>query len=96
MNKLKLTTSKNSPMDFTDGVQKVSKGEKTMFDYRNQPNAHSDAKQNRSMPKNTALAQAYVPEQLFQALYSPEKALTQGTAFQELDMPYNKPGHTRR
>jgi hypothetical protein len=48
------------------------------------------------MTKNTVLAQAYVPEQIFQDLYAPEKALMQGTIFQELDMPYNKPGHTRR
>jgi hypothetical protein len=67
-----------------------------MFEYRNQPDAAADAQKNRPMPKNTVLAQAYVPEQLFQNLYPPEKALMQGTAFQELDMPYNKPGHTRR
>jgi hypothetical protein len=67
-----------------------------MFDYRNQPNTPTEAKKTRPMPQNTVLAQAYVPEQVFQNLYAPEKALMQGTIFQELDMPYNKPGHTRR
>ncbi|MDR2091282.1 MAG: spore coat associated protein CotJA [Clostridiales bacterium] len=67
-----------------------------MFDYRNQPETPQDSKQNRPLPKNTVLAQAYVPEQAFRNLYHPEKALMQGTLFQELDMPYNKPGHTRR
>ncbi|MDR2046617.1 MAG: spore coat associated protein CotJA [Clostridiales bacterium] len=70
-----------------------------MFNYRNTPNAPNapaDSAQARSMPAKTNLAQAYVPEQVFQSLYAPEKALMQGTLFQELDMPYNKPGHTRR
>ncbi|MDR1939419.1 MAG: spore coat associated protein CotJA [Clostridiales bacterium] len=70
-----------------------------MFDYRNQPmtpESPSESKRRRPIPQKTALAQAYVPEQEFEDLYPPEQALNQGTAFRQLDMPYNKPGHTRR
>ncbi|MDR3263177.1 MAG: spore coat associated protein CotJA [Clostridiales bacterium] len=61
-----------------------------MFDYRNTSNKPQDANQIRPLPQKTALAQAYVPEQLFRSLYSPEQAALQGTVFQELDMPYNR------
>ena len=36
------------------------------------------------------LAQAYVPPQNFEALYSQERALCAGTIFEQLDMPYKK------
>ncbi len=36
------------------------------------------------------LAQAYVPFQNFEALYTPQQALCAGTVFEQLDMPYKK------
>ncbi|MDR3293267.1 MAG: spore coat associated protein CotJA [Clostridiales bacterium] len=52
-----------------------------MFEYRKPNGAAGGAMPNRPMPQKTALAQAYVPEQKFEALYSPDKALMQGTFF---------------
>ena len=34
------------------------------------------------------LAMAYVPMQIWRMVFSPEKALEQGTIFQELDLPF--------
>lgn len=39
-------------------------------------------------PAQTPLAMAYVPMQLFDQLYSEDKALEAGTAFPELDKPF--------
>ncbi|MBQ4049153.1 MAG: spore coat associated protein CotJA [Clostridia bacterium] len=36
------------------------------------------------------LAQAYVPPQRFEALFSPQQALCAGTIFEQLEMPYKK------
>ena len=38
--------------------------------------------------ENMVLAMAYVPDQIFRALYSPHDAIARGTLFEELDLPY--------
>jgi len=40
------------------------------------------------LPENPVEAMAYVPFQQFQTVYSPEKALSSGTLFPELDKPF--------
>ncbi|HRR77944.1 MAG: spore coat associated protein CotJA [Ruminococcus sp.] len=39
-------------------------------------------------PENTPLAMAYVPYQQWGDVYDDDKALTQGTLFPELDLPF--------
>ncbi len=41
------------------------------------------------LPKDTALAMAYVPFQNADKLYSPEQALRMGTLFPELNLPFD-------
>ena len=45
---------------------------------------------NNCVMEKIGLAQAYVPFQRFSTLYSQEEALAAGTAFPELNMPYQK------
>lgn len=40
------------------------------------------------MPLDPVLANAYVPYQRLNEIYTPQTALMQGTIFPELDMPY--------
>ena len=44
--------------------------------------------QESSFPAHISLAMAYVPYQRFENLYDEEKALSRGTLFAELDMPF--------
>lgn len=45
------------------------------------------------LPKNPAVAMAYVPWQIFVRAYEPQKALMAGTIFPELDKPFTgRPG----
>lgn len=41
-----------------------------------------------SFPMHVSLAMMYVPYQRFENLYDPEKALTQGTLYKDLDLPF--------
>lgn len=41
-----------------------------------------------SFPAKISLAMMYVPYQRFEKLYDEEKALSRGTLFEELDMPF--------
>jgi hypothetical protein len=64
-----------------------------MFNYFNSGGCGGRASLNAehaAAPSQKSLAQAYVPEQKFTKLYSPERALTAGTVFSQLDMPYAK------
>lgn len=71
-----------------------------MYNYNNNmDNIHNiNNKNNNSepyggfLPQNGRfqLAQAYVPYQKFERLYNPAQALTAGTIFEALDMPYTK------
>ena len=40
------------------------------------------------LPENMVVAMAYVPFQQFSKVYTPEKALDNGTLFPELDNPF--------
>ncbi|MCH3971273.1 MAG: spore coat associated protein CotJA [Oscillospiraceae bacterium] len=40
------------------------------------------------IPKDTALAMAYVPFQKFENLYQPEEGLDSGTLFRDLHKPF--------
>ncbi|MBC8534779.1 spore coat associated protein CotJA [Clostridiales bacterium NSJ-40] len=40
------------------------------------------------LPENMVVAMAYVPFQQFSKVYTPEKALDNGTLFPELDKPF--------
>ena len=46
-------------------------------------------------PKNTPLAMAYVPFQQWGETYSDDEALSRGTLFPELDLPFSKGGRDR-
>ena len=48
----------------------------------------SDAVSNNNWLQSQVVAMAYVPWQDFKPLYSPEKALSAGTLFPELDKPF--------
>lgn len=41
-----------------------------------------------SFPAKVSLAMMYVPYQRFEKLYDAEKALSRGTLFEELDLPF--------
>ena len=41
-----------------------------------------------SFPAKVSLAMMYVPYQRFEKLYDEEKALSRGTLFEELDLPF--------
>ena len=41
-----------------------------------------------SFPAKVSLAMAYVPYQRFEKLYDEDKALSRGTLFEELDLPF--------
>lgn len=41
-----------------------------------------------TFPNKVSLAMMYVPYQRFERLYDEEKALTRGTLFEELDLPF--------
>ena len=43
-------------------------------------------------PKNTPLAMAYVPFQQWGETYGDDEALSRGTLFPELDLPFSKGG----
>ncbi len=48
-------------------------------------------------PKDPVVAMAYIPFQQYGEVYSPEKALDQGTLFPDLDKPfYGRRGEPRR
>ena len=44
--------------------------------------------QESSFPAKVSLAMMYVPYQRFEKLYDEEKALSRGTLFEELDLPF--------
>lgn len=44
--------------------------------------------QESTFPPHVSLAMMYVPYQRFENLYEPEKALSRGTLFADLDMPF--------
>lgn len=44
--------------------------------------------QESTFPPHISLAMMYVPFQRFENLYDEEKALTRGTLFAELDLPF--------
>jgi len=44
--------------------------------------------QESTFPAHVSLAMMYVPFQRFQNLYEPDKALTRGTLFADLDLPF--------
>ena len=46
-------------------------------------------------PKNTPLAMAYVPFQQWGETYDDDKALSRGTLFPELDLPFSGGGDRR-
>lgn len=46
-------------------------------------------------PKNTPLAMAYVPFQQWGETYGDDEALSRGTLFPELDLPFSKGGADR-
>jgi len=46
-------------------------------------------------PKNTSLAMAYVPFQQWGETYGDDEALSRGTLFPELDLPFSKGGADR-
>jgi len=46
-------------------------------------------------PKNTPLAMAYVPFQQWSETYDDDKALSRGTLFPELDLPFTGGGSVR-
>ncbi|WP_295132973.1 spore coat associated protein CotJA [Ruminococcus sp.] len=46
-------------------------------------------------PKNTPLAMAYVPFQQWGETYGDDEALSRGTLFPELDLPFSKGGNAR-
>lgn len=46
-------------------------------------------------PKNTPLAMAYVPFQQWGETYGDDEALSRGTLFPELDLPFSKGGKAR-
>lgn len=54
--------------------------------YNNFSNCNSNTEKNviDSMP----IGMAYVPWQIFTDIYTPEKALTRGTIFSQLDKPF--------
>lgn len=58
--------------------------------FQSNSNVQSQTKQPEPMPATKKLAQAYVPEQKYEDLYTPEQAIMQGTIFKQLDMPYKK------
>ncbi len=39
-------------------------------------------------PQNISLAMAYVPMQRFEKIYDDDRALTRGTIFEALDLPF--------
>ena len=43
-------------------------------------------------PDNTPLAMAYVPFQQINQVYEPDKAMSAGTLFPELDLPFERGG----
>ncbi|MBQ6250218.1 MAG: spore coat associated protein CotJA [Ruminococcus sp.] len=47
------------------------------------------------LPKNTPLAMAYVPFQQWGETYGDDEALSRGTLFPELDLPFSKGGNAR-
>lgn len=49
---------------------------------------YSANKESIASPNNKSLAMAYVPQQNWRNLYSPEVALNRGTLFAELDKPF--------
>ena len=51
---------------------------------------YSANKESMANPNNQSLAMAYVPQQNWRNLYSPEVALNRGTLFAELDKPFTK------
>ena len=46
-------------------------------------------------PKNTPIAMAYVPFQQWGETYGDDEALSRGTLFPELDLPFSKGGADR-
>lgn len=46
-------------------------------------------------PKNTPIAMAYVPFQQWGETYGDDEALSRGTLFPELDLPFSKGGNAR-
>ena len=58
-----------------------------MYYYHN-PKHYAMSVAAHSGPRIKQLAQAYVPEQAFRELYTPEEALKYGTVFKELNQSY--------
>lgn len=50
----------------------------------------------RDTSENMVLAMAYVPWQTWQNIYDTDKALSCGTIFQELDLPFQGIGGVKR
>ena len=46
-------------------------------------------------PKNTPIAMAYVPFQQWRETYGDDEALSRGTLFPDLDLPFSKGGADR-
>ncbi|MDD7515450.1 spore coat associated protein CotJA [Ruminococcus flavefaciens] len=55
-------------------------------------NGNSDTSR---FPRNTPLAMAYVPFQQWGDVYDDDKALSKGTLFPELDLPFSGGGNSK-
>lgn len=62
------------------------KDELSLFCMDNAPNMPE--MQESTFPPHISLAMMYVPFQRFENLYEPEKALSRGTLFADLDLPF--------